>query len=131
MASSRSRIRRSHSWDSSSTRNRLTPMDASSSAKASSALTAFSRTSLGSAFWPIAAARPSLADAAIIPEPFEGLMSAQMGVMWMTIDVYGLPVHAAYAHTGIAAIDFGHYLVGELRKLESQWNRPECRHPMY
>lgn len=71
------------------------------------------------------------ADAAIIPEPFEGLMSAQMGVMWMTIDVYGVPVHAAYAHTGIAAIDFGHYLVGELRKLEAQWNRPECRHPMY
>lgn len=71
------------------------------------------------------------ADAAIIPEPFEGLMSAQMGVMWMTIDVHGVPVHAAYAHTGISAIDFGHYLVGELRQLEAQWNRPECRHPMY
>jgi acetylornithine deacetylase len=71
------------------------------------------------------------ADAAIIPEPFEGLMSAQMGVMWMTIDVHGVPVHAAYAHTGISAIDFGHYLVGELRKLEAQWNQPECRHPMY
>jgi acetylornithine deacetylase len=49
----------------------------------------------------------------------------------MTIDVHGVPVHAAYAHTGISAIDFGHYLVGELRKLEAQWNRPECRHPMY
>ena len=71
------------------------------------------------------------ADAAIIPEPFEGLMSAQMGVMWLTIDVYGVPVHAAYAHTGVAAIDFANYLVAELRKLEAQWNRPECRHPMY
>lgn len=71
------------------------------------------------------------ADAAIIPEPFEGLMSAQMGVMWLTIDVYGMPVHAAYAHTGVAAIDFANYLVAELRTLEAQWNRPECRHPMY
>ena len=40
------------------------------------------------------------ADAAIIPEPFEGVMSAQMGVMWLTIDVHGLPVHASVAHTG-------------------------------
>jgi acetylornithine deacetylase len=71
------------------------------------------------------------ADAAIIPEPGEGLMSAQMGVMWLTIDVYGVPVHAAYAHTGIAAITFANYLVDELRKLEAQWNRPECRHPVY
>jgi len=71
------------------------------------------------------------ADAAIIPEPGEGLMSAQMGVMWLTIDVYGMPVHAAYAHTGVGAIDFGNYLVAKLRELEAAWNRPEARHSMY
>jgi acetylornithine deacetylase len=71
------------------------------------------------------------ADAALIPEPGEALMSGQMGVMWMTIDVYGVPVHAAYAHTGIAAIGFAQYLVEALRELEAQWNRPEARHPHY
>jgi len=71
------------------------------------------------------------ADAAIIPEPGEGLMGAQMGVMWLTIDVYGMPVHAAYAHTGVGAIDFGNYLVAKLRELEAAWNRPEARHSMY
>jgi acetylornithine deacetylase len=71
------------------------------------------------------------ADAAIIPEPGEGLMSAQMGVMWLTIDVYGVPVHAAYAHTGVAAIAFANYLVDKLRELEAAWNRPEARHPVY
>jgi acetylornithine deacetylase len=71
------------------------------------------------------------ADAAIIPEPGEGLMSAQMGVMWLTIDVYGVPVHAAYAHTGVAAIAFANYLVDRLRELEAAWNRPEARHPVY
>ncbi len=71
------------------------------------------------------------ADAAIIPEPGGDVMSAQMGVMWLTIDVYGVPVHAAYAHTGVAAIVFAQYLVGELRELEAAWNRPEARHPHY
>jgi len=71
------------------------------------------------------------ADAALIPEPFDELMSAQMGVLWMTIDVYGVPVHAAVAHTGVGAIDFAQHLVGKLRELEAEWNRPARRHPMY
>jgi acetylornithine deacetylase len=64
------------------------------------------------------------ADAALIPEPMDELMSAQMGVMWMTLDVYGVPVHAAVAHTGIGAIDFAQLLVQKLRELEAQWNEP-------
>ena len=71
------------------------------------------------------------ADAAIIPEPFDELLSAQLGVMWMTLDVYGVPVHAAVAQTGIGAIEFAQYLVAELRKLEAQWNEPQHRHSMY
>jgi len=70
------------------------------------------------------------ADAALIPEPL-GFMTGQMGVMWLTIDVYGRPVHAAYAHTGVAAISFANYLVDKLRELESAWNMPAARHPHY
>ena len=71
------------------------------------------------------------ADAAIIPEPLDELMSAQLGVMWLTLDVYGVPVHAAVAQTGIGAIEFAQYLVAELRKLEARWNEPAHRHPVY
>ena len=71
------------------------------------------------------------ADAAIIPEPFDELLSAQLGVMWLTLDVYGVPVHAAVAQTGIGAIEFAQYLVGELRELEKRWNAPANRHPLY
>ncbi len=71
------------------------------------------------------------ADAAIIPEPFDELLSAQLGVMWLTLDVYGVPVHAAVAQTGIGAIEFAQHLVAELRQLEAKWNQPQHRHPMY
>jgi acetylornithine deacetylase len=71
------------------------------------------------------------ADAALIPEPLPQVMSAQMGVMWMAIEVLGLPVHAAFAHTGVAAIDFANYLVARLRELEARWNLPAARHAMY
>ncbi len=71
------------------------------------------------------------ADAAIIPEPGEGVMTAQMGVMWMTIDVYGVPVHAAYAHTGVTAIGFANHLVEALRELEREWNQPALRHACF
>lgn len=71
------------------------------------------------------------ADAALIPEPLDEVMSAQMGVMWLTLDVYGVPVHAAVAQTGIGAIEFAQYLVEQLRTLEARWNAPANRHPMY
>jgi len=72
------------------------------------------------------------ADAALIPEPTqECVMSAQLGVLWLTLDVYGVPVHASHAHTGVAAIEFTQYLVGELRQLERAWNAPDARHRLY
>lgn len=71
------------------------------------------------------------ADAAIIPEPGEGVMTGQMGVMWITIDVLGVPVHASTAYTGVAAIAYAQYLVAKLKELEAAWNAPEARHPHY
>ena len=72
------------------------------------------------------------ADAAIITEPTTGaVLSAQMGVMWLAIEVLGVPVHASVAHTGVGAIEFARHLVDQLRTLEAAWNRPEHRHPAY
>jgi len=69
------------------------------------------------------------ADAALIPEPtHEAVMDAQLGVLWMTLEVSGLPVHAAWAHTGIDAIAFTQYLVDKLRERETFWNLPENKH---
>lgn len=71
------------------------------------------------------------ADAAIITEPTPGIMRAQMGVVWLAIEVLGVPVHASVAHTGVDAIAFARYLVDQLRTLEAKWNLPENRHPAY
>jgi acetylornithine deacetylase len=72
------------------------------------------------------------ADAALIPEPSqEGVMCAQLGVLWMHIETCGVPVHASEAYNGVAALEFAQYLVTELRTLERQWNEARNRHPMY
>lgn len=56
-------------------------------------------------------------------------MSGQMGVMGITIDVLGVPVHASTACTGAAAIAYAQYLAGKLKELEAAWNQPAARHP--
>ena len=71
------------------------------------------------------------ADAALIPEPVDGVMTGQMGVIWLSIEVLGMPVHAAFAHTGVAAIEFAQYLVTELRSLERKWKQQENKHPLF
>jgi acetylornithine deacetylase len=71
------------------------------------------------------------ADAALIPEPMPGIMTGQMGVMWVGIEVLGMPVHAAVAQTGVAAIEFVQYLCTKLKEIEAQWNEPANRHPHY
>jgi acetylornithine deacetylase len=70
-------------------------------------------------------------DAALIPEPIPGIMTSQMGVMWVAIEVLGTPVHAAVAQTGVAAIEFAQYLCAKLKEIEAQWNEPANRHPHY
>ena len=71
------------------------------------------------------------ADAAIITEPGEGLLRAQLGVMWLTLEVTGVPVHAMVAHTGTNAIDAARNLVTELKLLEREWNEPARRHALW
>lgn len=70
------------------------------------------------------------ADAAVITEPIaeNGIMTCQMGVLWLAIEVLGKPVHASVAQTGVGAIDFTMYLFGELKKLEEKWNAPSARY---
>lgn len=71
------------------------------------------------------------ADAALIPEPIPAIMTAQIGVMWVGLEVHGVPVHAAVAQTGVAAIEFALYLCTKLKALEAQWNEPANRHPHF
>jgi acetylornithine deacetylase len=71
------------------------------------------------------------ADAAIITEPGDAVLLGQLGVMWLTIEVTGVPVHAMVAHTGTNAIDAARSLFAELRLLEREWNEPARRHPMW
>ncbi|MBP0632375.1 ArgE/DapE family deacylase [Cupriavidus sp. AcVe19-1a] len=71
------------------------------------------------------------ADAAIIPEPTDGIMDAQLGVMWLTLRVQGVPAHAAYAPRGSSAIEFAGYLVDAMKQLAEDWNHAGCRHARY
>jgi len=71
-------------------------------------------------------------DAVIIPEPFsESLLAAQVGVMWVFIDISGRPAHAAYMGTGVNPIEAGIAIMADLKELEKEWNAPENRHPAF
>jgi acetylornithine deacetylase len=71
-------------------------------------------------------------DAVIIPEPFgETLMSAQVGVCWLFIEITGRPAHVAYMHKGINPIEAGIAIMADLKLLEAEWNEPERRHPLF
>ncbi|PWR19604.1 M20 family metallopeptidase [Zavarzinia compransoris] len=77
-------------------------------------------------------ARGYRADAAIIPEPFDqSLLVAQLGVMWLTVEVVGRPAHVLDTAAGINAIEAAHALFGALRGLEAAWNEPGFRHACY
>lgn len=70
------------------------------------------------------------ADAAIIPEPFnQTLMTAQIGVLWASIDVVGRAAHMIDRGQGTSAIDAALYVAEHLRGLEAEWNA--APHPAY
>ncbi len=71
-------------------------------------------------------------DAVIIPEPFaESLMSAQVGVLWLAIELTGSPAHVAYMSSGVNPIEAAIAIHAGLKRLEAEWNLPEHRHALY
>lgn len=80
----------------------------------------------------MARARLSDFDAVIIPEPFgESMMSAQVGVCWLFIEVTGRPAHVAVMDQGVNPIEAGIAIMAELKVLEAEWNAPARRHPAF
>jgi len=72
------------------------------------------------------------ADAVIVPEPFgQTILWAQMGVMWVTVEVSGRPTHVLDAGAGLNAIAACFALFEGLQTLESAWNAEASRHPAY
>lgn len=72
------------------------------------------------------------ADAALIPEPFDhAILHAQVGVIWLTVDVYGRPAHVLDVKKGINAIEAAFALYQGLTGLRDEWNRPGRRHPAF
>ncbi|ALM86472.1 ArgE/DapE family deacylase [Bordetella sp. N] len=71
-------------------------------------------------------------DAVVIPEPVsESLLTAELGVYWMYVDIAGRPAHAGYMTTGKNPIEAAQEVVAGLKKLEAEWNLPENRPPEY
>lgn len=72
------------------------------------------------------------ADAALIPEPFDhAILHAQVGVIWLAVDVYGRPAHVLNVKNGINAIEAAFALYQGLTTLRDEWNRPAHRHAAY
>lgn len=72
------------------------------------------------------------ADAVIISEPEENaLVRANVGVLWMTVRVSGVPTHPREMTNGFNAIDAAYDVIRALRELESQWNAVKHNHPYF
>lgn len=80
----------------------------------------------------MAQARLSDFDAVVIPEPFgEALLSAQVGVCWLTVHLTGVPAHVAYMGSGVNPIEAGIAIMADLKQLEAEWNAPSFKHPAF
>ena len=72
------------------------------------------------------------ADAVLIPEPEdENLVRANVGVVWFQVQVQGLPVHVREMGRGANAIDAAYRVIGELRRLENEWNAKKVGRPHF
>lgn len=77
-------------------------------------------------------ARGYRADAALIPEPSaERLGRGQLGVMWFHVKLKGVPVHVAYAGTGMNAIEAAMPIIQALHAMEDRWNGKKHDHPLW
>lgn len=72
------------------------------------------------------------ADAVLIPEPEdEGLVRANTGVLWFSVEVRGRPVHVREMGAGANAIDATYRVIGALRDLEARWNADKAGRPHF
>ncbi len=75
-------------------------------------------------------ARGYKADAALIPEPQnQGMIRAQIGVIWFQVKVRGIPVHVADAGEGANAIEAAYTVMQALHELEHDWNSRKDQYP--
>jgi acetylornithine deacetylase len=62
-------------------------------------------------------------DGCVITEPHpDHFTIAQVGVLWFHVEVAGRPAHAAYAGSGVNAIEAAYVVLEALRELESELN---------
>ena len=63
------------------------------------------------------------ADAAVIAEPFgAAITTSQVGVLWFSVRITGVPGHAAEGRNATNAIEKSLSVIGALRELESEMN---------
>jgi acetylornithine deacetylase len=63
------------------------------------------------------------ADAVLIPEPHrEQLMTAQVGVIWVQVELNVVPIHAGHATSTFNVIEACFPIMQALRQLEARWN---------
>ena len=55
-------------------------------------------------------------------------MRANVGVLWFSVDVRGMPVHVREMGAGANAIDAAYRIIGELRRIEEEWNSAKTGH---
>lgn len=74
------------------------------------------------------------ADGALVPEPFgAAIMRAEVGLMWVCIDINGDPQHAsaAFQNVGANALEKAIHIWPFLKKLETEWNARKVDHAVY
>ncbi|MBY8976795.1 ArgE/DapE family deacylase [Rhodobacteraceae bacterium NNCM2] len=72
------------------------------------------------------------ADAALIPEPEDNkLVRACVGVLWISVELRGTPVHVREMGEGANAIDAAYRVIGALREVEARWNAEKDEHPYF
>lgn len=69
------------------------------------------------------------AEAALIPEPFDhSILDAQVGVLWLQVEILGKPAHVLDVQRGINAIECAFALYRGMETLRDEWNAPQCAH---
>ena len=72
------------------------------------------------------------ADAALITEPMnDTLVRANVGVLWLQIEVRGRPAHVYESNIGASAIISAYRIIHALQELEDQWNAERDQHQYF